>query len=154
MTDVEAEIRRTTTLDADRERVWDELADVSRLDRFMPDVDAYDQVEHGWRWQLGARRAMGYRIRPRFTVAYDLTPPERLSFEHVPGERGDSADSHGAFTLCPTDGGGTEVGFLLAVRIDVDVPSLFRGAVREILRDEVREMVDGFLVNLRSAVGS
>lgn len=154
MTAVEAEIRRSTTLRADRERVWEELADVSRLDRLMPDVDAYDQVERGWRWQLGARRAMGYRIQPRFTVTYDLTPPERLAFEHVPGERGDSADSHGAFTLRPADDGSTEVEFVLAVRVDVDVPSLFRGMVHELLRDEVRELVDGFLANLRSAVGS
>lgn len=154
MTHVEAEIRRTTTLRADREQVWEELADVSRLDRLMPDVDSYQEVEHGWRWQLEPRRAIGYRIQPRFTVSYDLTPPERLAFEHVPGERGDSADSHGTFTLRPADGGGTEVEFVLAVRIDVDVPSLLRGTVRQILRDEVRGLVDGFLTNLRSAVGS
>lgn len=153
MTGVEAQIRRTAVLDAERPRVWERLSDVSRLDRLMPDVDAYDEVEHGWRWQLEARRVIGYRIQPRFTVTYDLSPPERLAFAHVSGERGDTAGSDGAFTLRPV-GDGTEVAFELSVRIDVDVPSFLRGPVRQILRDEVREMVDGFLANLRAAVDS
>lgn len=153
MTAIEAEIRRSATLPVERDRVWDELADVSNLDRLMPDVESYQQVDHGWRWELEPRRVMGYRIQPRFTVVYDLTPPERLSFEHVSGERGDTADSHGAFTL-REDGAGTAVTVELAVRLEIEVPSLFHGAVREILRDEVREMADGFLDNLRAAVGS
>ncbi len=153
MTAIEAEITRSSTIPAPRGRVWEELADVSRLDRLMPDVASYREVEHGWRWELEGRRVMGYRIQPRFTVTYDLAPPERLGFEHVSGERGDTADSHGAFTL-QDGGGGTRATVELAVRLDIDVPSLFRGAVREILRDEVRGMADGFLDNLRTAVGS
>lgn len=153
MTAVEAEIRRSTTLAADRQRIWEELADVSQLDRLMPDVEAYEQVEHGWCWHLEARRVMGYRIQPRFTVTYDLSPPERLTFEHVSGERGDTADSHGAFDLRQVDGG-TEVSIELAVRLEIDLPSFFHAGVREILREEIREMADGFLYNLRAAVGS
>lgn len=153
MTAVEAQVRRSATLPVARDRVWNELADVARLDRLMPDVESYQEVDHGWRWELEPRRVMGYRIHPRFTVTYDLAPPERLAFEHVSGERGDTADSHGAFTL-GDDAGETRVTVELAVRLDVDVPSLLRAAVREILRDELREMADGFLDNLRAAVGS
>lgn len=153
MSAIDAEIRRSATFQVDRQRIWEELCDVSQLDRLIPDVDGYEQVEHGWLWQLEARRIMGYRIQPRFTVTYVLSPPNELRFEHVSGERGDTADSHGAFRLREVDGG-TEVTVELAVRLDVVLPSLFQGGVRELLREEVREMADGFLANLRSAVGS
>lgn len=150
---VDAEVHRSATLPAERGRVWEELADVSQLDRLMPDVETYEEVDHGWRWELEPRRVMGYRIQPRFTVTYQVSPTDRLGFEHVSGERGDTADSHGSFSLRDV-ADGTEVTVELAVRLDVEVPSVFRAAVREILREEIREMADGFLDNLRAAVVS
>lgn len=153
MTAVDADVRRCATLPADRDRVWEELADVSRLDRLMPHVARYERHDHGWHWVLEGRRILGHRIQPRFTVAYELSPPERLTFAHVRGDGSDTADSSGGFTLRAVDGG-TEVTVELAVRVDVDLPALLRGPVRQVLRDEIAAMADGFLGNLRSAVGS
>lgn len=154
MTAVSAEVRRSTTVPADRARVWEELEDVSNLDHLMPDVAAYGPVDHGWRWEFKGRRVMGYHLRPTFTVAYEPEPPERLRFVHVEGDPDDTADSHGAFELRPLDSGDTEVTIELAVVLDLNVPSILRGAVREILRDEVGGLAEGFLDNLRAAVRS
>lgn len=124
------------------------------LDRLMPDVASYVPVENGWHWELERRKVMGYLIQPRFTVAYRADPPERLRFVHVEGDPHDTADSHGAFELRAVDGDRTEVSVQLAVRLDVNVPSFLRGAVRELLREEMGELAEGFLDNLRAAVGS
>ncbi|MBW3562031.1 MAG: SRPBCC family protein [Actinobacteria bacterium] len=154
MTRIAAQIRRSATVPAGRDRVWEELEDVSVLHRLMPDVADYRPVDHGWHWELQGRRVMGYHLQPRFTVAYEPEPPERLRFVHVEGGPDDTADSHGAFELRPVDSEHTEVTVELAVVLDLNVPSLLHGVVREILRDEVGNLAEGFLDNLRAAVRS
>lgn len=154
MTAIAAQIRRSATVPAGQERVWKELEDVSALDRLMPDVADYRPVEDGWHWELRGRRVMGYHLQPRFTVAYEPEPPGRLRFVHVEGDPDDTADSHGAFELRRVDSEHTEVTVELAVVLDLNVPSLLHGAVREILRDEVGDLAEGFLDNLRTAVRS
>ena len=154
MTAIAAQIRRSATVPAGQERVWEELEDVSALDRLMPDVAHYQPVEHGWHWELKGRRVMGFHVQPRFTVAYEPQPPERLRFVHVEGGPDDTADSHGVFELRPVDSERTEVTVELAVVLDLNVPSILSGAVRELLRDEVGDLAEGFLDNLRAAVRS
>ncbi len=75
MTWVDARAARSRTIPAARDRVWAEVSDVERLAELIPKVEHAEPVGDGWRWTITEHGALGYTVRPAFTVAIEETRP-------------------------------------------------------------------------------
>jgi carbon monoxide dehydrogenase subunit G len=146
---IEAEYQGSTTVGRQQETVWEVVSDIERHGEYMPDVKKFERTEDGWRWVFEPTRRLGFRFQPKFTVAYEEEPPDRLEFRKVPRD-GDSADADGRIELEEVDDG-TRIEVRLDLSLDLPVPSMLRGRARSMLDDELDRLGSGLLQNLASA---
>lgn len=150
MTWIEVGVERSRTMVGDLDTVWGVVGEVERHGELMPRVESFEQVDRGWRWVMEEVRRFGQRLQPRFTVDYTLDEPNEVRFEKV-DQAGDSADAGGVITLTEDGDSSVEVTFRIDLGFDAGIPSMFVGPARSMLRDEVEDLVAGFLDNVEAA---
>lgn len=149
MTWIEVGVERSRTMVGDLDTVWGVVGEVERHGELMPRVESFEQVDRGWRWVMEEVRRFGQRLQPRFTVDYTLDEPNEVRFEKV-DQAGDSADAGGVITLTEDGDSSVEVTFRIDLGFDAGIPSMFVGPARSMLRDEVEDLVAGFLDNVEA----
>lgn len=151
MTIVHAEAVRSGYLPASRDEVWHVLSDASRFGALMPNVVRYEQVEDGWYWEMEGSSPVGHRLRPSFTLRYQLGAPRRLSFDSKERHHDDVPAARGEVALAEVEGG-TEATMRLEVHVAAPVPSLLLGPAERFFHGELGRLATGFIDNLRVAV--
>lgn len=142
---VEAGVERSRRLAASLDRVHAVVSDTATVAALMPRIDHAEPLAEGrWRWIVEEHHALGYSVRPAFTVAIS-TSPRAVRFDQVPDPDAPDGRAGGGITLAPAGPGATEARVDLRVELDLPIPRLLRGPARAIIELEVRRAIDRFL---------
>lgn len=154
MTSFSASTRAEAVVLADRQDIWDVLADpvlMARLTPFLREITA--EGDH-WLWQMSGLDVLGLKVAPAFTERMVLTEPDRIEFHHdPPAGRTERAGVEGWYALTPTRDG-TELVTEMEITLDLPLPKASGRAVRATMRRVIDTMGDRFSHRLLEHLGA
>lgn len=155
MTHVAAHVRGSRRIASEPGPVWALVSDVPTLARLLPRVGSVEELGDGrWRWTMEPVRGAGYDVRPVFTTRVELIPRSRVELHHddAPAEADPGASTTSGHVTLAADDGGTRVSLQLQLSLVLDVPRLLAPVVRGLLRNNLEQLVEGFLTELDRTV--
>lgn len=131
----------TILIDAPPAHVWSVATDIAKYPEWARDIKAVTihATDDLGRPSEVEFRASALGRSTHYTLSYDYSDaPDRLAWKMVEGDIERSID--GAFVFVPTDEGGTEVRYDLAIDLVVPLPGFVKRRAEVRILNQVREM--------------
>lgn len=143
MTSILVEASGRATVARPLAEVWAAVDTVPAMATLIEIIEACDQIDGGWRWDLGQRGAMGLNVQVTFDVATKHVPETEIVFEPI-GDAARWASGQSRISLSH-DGGVTSIEVVVPLLLELPLPRLLAAPVSRIIRRDVQAIVDDFL---------
>lgn len=150
MTTVQLDVRRQAHVRRPPAEVWSAVQTMPALTSLIAIVERCDQLDDGWRWDLGRHGALGLNVHVTFDVAAAFRPKREIAFEPI-GDAARWARGRGR-VLLDAAGDGTDVEVELAHELRLSVPGLLARPLGGVITREVGSAIEDFLRRLVAQV--
>ncbi len=150
MAKLNSTVTKEARINAPIEEVYKLLSDFERSASYVPDLErAIKKDENLYRWEFKPIGIKGISIQVRYDVKFTTREPTEVSWETIPGSG--NAEVKGKFTLKDA-GGSTDATLSMDVTVDIPAPKLMMRVLKPFLDREIRDLVDGYLSNIKKAL--
>ena len=148
---VSVELDREFAVSADKETVFELLADVQKSGSHFPKVKALtDQGDNTFLWEMEKMGLGDHAVQTIYACKYTLDEPEgKVAWEPIKN-LGNSIVSGSWEILESSDG--TNIKFITNAIMTLPLPWLLKVAISPVVKHEFNSMVDEYINNLKGAL--
>jgi uncharacterized membrane protein len=150
MARISATLQRTFTVTASIKEVYEFFANPALLKDIMDGVESVDIQEDGTvHWLLEEKVEKGIRFQADYIVRYGCNGTDRVTWEFVEGNMGNSGD----VKLITTESG-TQIDYTETVEPDLPITAILAKLMKPIVAKELRSDVGGYLERVEKRFNS
>ena len=150
MAKVNSVIKETITINAPSKKVYELLSNYEKSASHVPDLRKIEKLaEDTYRWEFEPVGVKGINIQVKYSVKFSTIPEKEVSWETIPGSG--NAEVKGKFEI-NDKGGSTELTLSMDVTIDAPIPKLMSKMAKPLLDKEVKDLVKGYLENIKKSL--
>ncbi len=142
-------VKREVKIKAPVEKVFELLSDYERSASHVPDLEKIEKRGEIYHWEFKPVGVKGINVKVQYDVRFSNIPQKEVSWETIPGSG--NAEVKGKFEL-KGEGDETSVTLTMDVTVDAPIPRLMTKLAKPILESEIKNLVEGYLTNIRKTL--
>ncbi len=143
-------VSKKITIKAPLDKVYELLSDYEKSAANVPDLKKIEKKsDDTYRWEFEPVGVKGISIQVKYDVKFSTTPKEEIAWETIPGSG--NAEVKGKFTLKEKNDS-TDVTLSMDVTVEAPIPRLMTKLAKPILEKEIKELVEGYLANIKKTL--
>lgn len=151
MAKISTSVERSITVNSSLDKTYRLISNLKETPKYVPGLEKSETIDDvTYKWTFEPVGFKGINIIVKYTVKYTLTPPDKVSWETLPGSG--NAESKGSFVLEKINDDTTKINLKMEITIEAPIPRLLTKFAKPFLSTEAGNLIDGYLDNIKNAL--